>query len=925
MFLPVAVSLSSEGVLVSAQTVSAAATPVVVTLGVTPSNPAPGQSVTVDVETNAGSIGGTAAWTVNGASVTGSTDTTVGRPIYTFVPGSGTSTVAVTFTPTDSATWAPGSSSVDINPATGTATQNVKDASPGCGSGLNPWSSSNLGGCLEDFAYYIPYSAGGWLLARSAEILDISATYTLSSKLFTSSQFITDGWHATRDIANMFFIFVLLYIAITLILDIGTGHANPKKMLVSVILVALLINFSMFFTEVVIDTSNTFALLFYNQITVLNKNGTPATDADATAVGSNTGVHQTDVAGALAQAFEPQQFQSADFFNKLPQDPNTQKPTVTTMLMLLICIGGIFCVAAYSFFVAGLSFIGRLIQLMICVIFAPLAFISLVVPVLAKQDGIGWDSWLHSLMSAAFGAPIYFFFILLISKMAQSPLVVQTTAAAVGADSTTTLLTLFLSFIILVVLLNQATAYAKKSAGKLGEMTANFGASAFKLAGGFALGTATGGLAFVGQKTIGAVGDQVSKSETLRDKAINGNAFERRYAKFAINQGKNAATSSFDFGNTAAAKGIQKSTGMNFKVLPGLKGISPAANRGGYEARKKRKTDKDKKFADGLEYNKTKQTELDKVVSSREGAIGNLTAAINDLKATEKENASALKEATANLAEARANPSDAKNADGVPVNVAQAQKDQNKAKDNLSKTQSAITAKTKDVNDLTVGKKAKNADGTDGKVYTEDDVKNGTLKADGSKVTVEDLGLNYQKKLAENHKKARANAFLHQQMKKTGYKVRGAKVDALGHYENAGYVDTHEAAHRMRAVIDEARKGLVGGAIAGAAAGAVLPGIGSVVTGATLGAAGMLSGLVVGFKKQLNPEIPGRSPAASTASSTGTTAAPIPVSGGAPIPFVQPAQLEHKSTLKFDFEAPAAPAPETPAAEKPEPTPALTT
>ena len=915
MFLPVAVSLSSEGVTIGMQTASADADytgPGQLTYSPNPAVPSGNEMVTL--QPASGEIdpdAGTFKWTLNGTTLTtqgdGSGSLTHAQD-YLFVnPATGISNFTVTYTPTDSTDGPVLTASVAINPAADTANANVRNQNPGCGFGI--LDNSSVGGCMESIVYYIPYSLGAWFLARSAEILDISATYTLSSKLFTSSQFITDGWHATRDIANMFFIFVLLYIAITLILDIGTGHANPKKMLVSVILVALLINFSMFFTEVIIDTSNTLALLFYNQISVVNKNGTPATDSDATAVGTNTGVNQKDVAAALAQAFEPQQFQTASFFANLPQDPGTHKPSVTTMIMLLVCIGAIFCVAAYSFLIAGLSFIGRLIQLMICVIFSPLAFISLVIPKLASQDGIGWESWSHSLMSAAFGAPIYFFFILLISKMAQSPLVVQATTGTASTDSITLLLTLLLSFIILVILLQQATIYAKKSAGKVGEAVTNFGMGALKMAGGFALGTATGGLAFVGQKTIGAVGDQVSKSETLRDKAINGNAFERRYAKFAINQGKNAATSSFDFGNTAAAKGIQKSTGMNFKVLPGLKGISPAANRGGYEARKKRKNDKAQKFADGLEHNKEEQERIENAIKEQKTKITAQEKVFRvaadkeaDAKSKEKRSETDNAQASRTSDTAKTNYQSAQQA----LTAANQKNEKEGTKDasgntikslEVTQAETALQAAKTDLEAAELAREAsktrlddarRKSDTTTGEARTERE------KVEGLKKNLTDL-----EKRSEGNKKGRMHAAMYQYKTKSGHTVKGAKKDEFGNMIDSGYIDTRSAARRWRAVLDEARKGAVSGTAAGVAAGAILPGVGSIAVGATAGVAGLFSGLVLGFQKELvASKISEKASAASAASSTSATAAPVPASGGAPTPFVQPAQLNHQSTFK---------------------------
>src|SRR3989344_1416303 len=85
-------------------------------------------------------------------------------------------------------------------------------------------------------------------------IVDIANNY---SRITT----INEAWSVIRDLANMSFIFVLLYAAIKTIL--GTG-SDTKNLIVKIIVVAILINFSLFFTKVVIDASNVLAIAFYD-------------------------------------------------------------------------------------------------------------------------------------------------------------------------------------------------------------------------------------------------------------------------------------------------------------------------------------------------------------------------------------------------------------------------------------------------------------------------------------------------------------------------------------------------------------------------------------------------------------------------------------------------------------------------------------
>src|SRR3989338_59219 len=75
---------------------------------------------------------------------------------------------------------------------------------------------------------------------------------------------VTIGWTITRDIANIFFIFALLIIAIATILRLESYGA--KQLLPKLIIIALLINFSLVIAFTVVDASNILALAFIKEI-----------------------------------------------------------------------------------------------------------------------------------------------------------------------------------------------------------------------------------------------------------------------------------------------------------------------------------------------------------------------------------------------------------------------------------------------------------------------------------------------------------------------------------------------------------------------------------------------------------------------------------------------------------------------------------
>jgi hypothetical protein len=677
---------------------------------------------------------------------------------------------------------------------------------------------SSMGGCIEWIVYFIPYTVGGLLLKLSANILDTTAAYTLSSKVYTTSTFITLGWRITRDFANVFFILILLFIALSLVLGLEVGHANPKKMLISVIIVAVLINFSLFITEVVIDTSNALALVFYNQITAVDKKtGKPIDTSSELNSGSNItkdlGVKQKPVATALAQAFQPQSLQTKEFFEHLKADPSKDIP-VGTMITILLVMGTLFCVAAYSFFVASFAFIGRLIQLWLLIIFAPFAFVTYIVPSLHNIELFGWSDWLKKLGSTAFAAPIYFFFILLISLLAKAAVVSD--AAFTSSDSWSVLIAVFISTMLVAIMLIQGTKYVKKASGAFGEKFAGVAGSIAGFVGGAALGagrmgagavlgTAAGTTARIGQNTLGVLGNRLANNETLRKGAANWMPV-RKVRDLAIG----ASEATFDIRNTKQAAKFTKKTKINLDKYSAIKNSDTA---GGFKEKDTRRALKMQKTAEKLGYNKKKQDKIEASIKTEIGKNGkNLETREHDVAAATQNHQSAeAKVATATTAVTTANAEVVK----AQREVADAKTPNEKtmATTNLAKAQTVKASADELLAQAT-------AETTQAKA-----------KLDGAKQDFTDL-----KKLEEeskNNKNAIKRAYFHSQGGWTGYKVNPD-----------GTIDkTKDPESRVRTNLQMLRRlsgTIVSGAAAGALVGSVVP-----VAGTAIGTVvGGLSGII---------------------------------------------------------------------------------
>jgi len=429
----------------------------------------------------------------------------------------------------------------------------------------------DLGGCILKASNLIFVTLPAYILRQMAYFFNVLISVTLSSDLLKDT-FVSNAWGVVRDLSNIFFILILLYIAVKIILDMG-GH-EAKKMIAKVLIIALLINFSMFFTQIIIDSSNILALIFYNKVSV---NTTVAGQTEPRPYASVGG--EKDVAGGMVNAFNPTRMLSQDFFTQarnVYEDGNVvtkdEVPT-GTMLAIVLLSGAIMCIAIYALLVSGLSFLGRLIELWVLIIFSPFAFMSFTVPQLAGFEYLGWNAWFKRLLTVSFMAPIFMFFLYFIFMLISSNLFSKLIQPSVGANDEAgtikTILGIVMPAIFICILLVQATKFAQKGSGALGGAIM----TGAKMVGGVALGVATGGAAVLGRATIGRAGAAVANSGLARSWEAHGWGGESfRKATTALGAG------SFDVrGVKIAGKTLAGATGMKLGE----------AQKGGFVERRK--------------------------------------------------------------------------------------------------------------------------------------------------------------------------------------------------------------------------------------------------------------------------------------------------------------------------------------------------
>lgn len=437
---------------------------------------------------------------------------------------------------------------------------------------------SNIGGCVA-WLFWIIFRVVAWIVQLAASFLDYMVYYSINSSSYDNA-FVAHGWSAVRDIANMFFIIALLYVAIKTIL--GLNVTDNKKMIGYVIVVALLLNFSLFTTKVVIDGTNILAKVFYNNAPNINQNGVD--------ISEKKDGGEKSISLALIKTYNPQKMMTQDLYNK--------KGGVATFIFLVVVSTAIILYTAYMFFAVALLFVSRVASLWILMIFSPIAFASYTVPF--NIPGFGHKEWWNELLKNAFLAPIFIFFLYIIAVFAS--FLNNLVSYPPGGSSTIiqNIMSIIIPFIILFVLLMKSKELAVKYSGEMGQAFIKGG----QMIGGLALGAVTGGAAMLGTKAVGgfAASQLAKNAENWKEKAKE-SGFGGWAARMKLRTADYGSKATFDARQTGLGKQFTKTTGMNLQsaALVGL-----GAKTGGFKGMESRIADK---IVKGSEIYKTKMTD----------------------------------------------------------------------------------------------------------------------------------------------------------------------------------------------------------------------------------------------------------------------------------------------------------------------------
>ncbi|MES3005662.1 MAG: hypothetical protein V4664_01800 [Patescibacteria group bacterium] len=254
-------------------------------------------------------------------------------------------------------------------------------------------------------------SVAAFFLWMAANLFDLTLSITLNfKKLVTDLKVIEVGWGIFRDVSNIFFIFLLLAAAIGTI--IGNGKYNAKAMIPSILMAAVLINFSLFFTKVIIDSSNIMALQFYAHM-----GGTTTGNPYETKV-ANGSTQATGIAAIFLESMNLKTLYtmsstnvpsnvSAGSAGTAAQSAGITGANLSAANIALVGVGGtiLFLVTTFVLLAAIFLFIARTLILVFLMATSPIAFMSMAIPG-GPLKNIGKEWW-ETLWKQVFFAPIY--------------------------------------------------------------------------------------------------------------------------------------------------------------------------------------------------------------------------------------------------------------------------------------------------------------------------------------------------------------------------------------------------------------------------------------------------------------------------------------------------------------------------------------
>lgn len=526
------------------------------------------------------------------------------------------------------------------------------------------------GGCgLNPFCYIIrPVAVAGsmaiiyltgWILSIAGVLMNASLEFTIGNgqagsgfdaQIYSRIQGGVEAvWTAFRDIANIVIIGMFTFIALTMIL--GVEKFNARQMVAKVLLVAVLINFSLLFTRVIIESSNFVASQFYKAaqfgIEPSSTIGLLASPANATGISGKFG-QLLGVTSVLQTGEALWKTGGSSDFGLIP--------LALGMLTAVVMIA-----AALMFFYIAFLLIARAVLFIFLLLTSSLAFASYLIPGSGAIGGYGWDAWWKSLLKNAVFAPLLLMFL-------WATIQVGTNIKTIAGDGTLGGLladpakagnigALF-SYLLILGMLYVSIKVSSSFAHKIG----GFNYAALAPAYGAGLLGRLGG--FLSRQTVGRGALRISENLQKKSQDQSRSMFARQLYDFSSQRVKGVAKRDFNLmqGKFGAeiqnAAGIKKLDSIAGKAVKGFEGSEKArAEAYAEQAGRMKLSDDDLKkmrrnAADAIKAETSEGHGKDR--KDAQTVLAGHEKTLKDLEASQKKMADNFNALSNNLAKARA-------------------------------------------------------------------------------------------------------------------------------------------------------------------------------------------------------------------------------------------------------------------------------
>lgn len=356
------------------------------------------------------------------------------------------------------------------------------------------------------------------------------------------------AWKVLRDLMNIGFIFMLLYQGIRLIIS-QDSIDSIRKFIIGIVLASLLINFSLFFTKVIIDASNIATIGIYNTI---------IGDTDSKSTGADRGL-----SNAFMNALGVQQFFSWDATNPIGNVEDDYSHMTSNIMACILII-----ITTVVFLAISIMFIVRYVVLIFLLALSPVAYMGMAFKGLEKMS----SKWWATLWGQVIFAPLYMLMTWVTLTLIAGNFTTSSATIELGSTTVAASANIFFNFAIIIGLtiasLFIAKDYSTQGAGEVKK----FSEGMMSFAGGAVFGGAGAGL----RNTVGRLGLRGTNVEELEARVAKGGVDgQRAQARLAL------ATGSFDARKSKVVESTTSAAGINFgKGLP----FNPKAGEGGRAA-----------------------------------------------------------------------------------------------------------------------------------------------------------------------------------------------------------------------------------------------------------------------------------------------------------------------------------------------------